>query len=402
MIARLQELPVADRRVLVRVDFNVPLTPEGTIRDDTRIREAVPTLQWIRSAGGIPVVVSHLGRPRGKRAPELSLAPIAQHLATLMECTVHFATDCIGPIAQRSIADARPGELVVLENLRFHPGEEANDPVFAAQLVEGIEVYVNDAFGASHRAHASVVAVTQHVRWKGMGLLMERELVALRRLRDAPEHPYVAIMGGAKVSDKLEVLHALVERCDVLLLGGGLAFTFLKAMGVSVGASPVEEELIPTAAELLRRAESSGKRILVPVDLRIAESVHPEAATALVTTAEGIPEGWYGVDIGPQTVALFAAEIQRARTLFWNGPVGIYEIAPFREGTLGLARAVAEATRWGAFSVVGGGDSVAALRTLGFHDAVSHISTGGGAALEFLAGQTLPGLAALETAGGQS
>lgn len=393
----LRELPLAHRKVLVRVDFNVPLNPDGNIRDDTRIREALPTLQAIQNAGGIPVVLSHLGRPRGQKKAEYSLAPVARHVATLLDCTVHFAPDCIGELAQRSIAEARPGELVVLENLRFHPGEEANDPHFAAQLANGLEVYVNDAFGAAHRAHASVVAITRYVRRKGMGLLMERELSALQRLLHAPESPYVAIVGGAKVSDKLEVLQALLHRCDVLLLGGGLAFTFLKAYGVDVGDSLVEEELLPAAQQLLEQVHREGKQLVLPVDARIATAFAPEVEPITVELSAGIPKGWKGGDIGPQSVALFVEHLQQARTLFWNGPLGVYELAPFQEGTHAIARAVAEATRRGAFSVVGGGDSIAAFRQVGLSEAVSHLCTGGGAALEFLAGRKLPGLEALES-----
>ncbi|MCS7176990.1 MAG: phosphoglycerate kinase [Candidatus Kapabacteria bacterium] len=397
MILRLHELPIAGRRALVRVDFNVPLSEDGAIVDDTRIREALPTLQELRSAGAIPILLSHLGRPKGKPMPHLSLAPVARHLATLLDCTVHFAPDCIGEPAQRSIADARPGDVVVLENLRFHPGEESNDEAFAAQLVHGTEVYVNDAFGTIHRAHASVVALPRRMRWKGMGLLMEREITALRRLRDTAERPYVAILGGAKVSDKLDVLQALLQRCDVLLLGGGMAFTFLAARGVQIGNSLVEPDLIPTAHQLLQQADALGKQILLPVDVYCAPELRNGAPVQLALLSEGgIPEGWRGADIGPQTVALFARQLESARTIFWNGPLGVYEIPAFRAGTLELARAIAEATRRGAFSLVGGGDSVAALRQLGMESAVSHLSTGGGASLEFLAGRTLPGLEALE------
>ncbi|MEN3027204.1 MAG: phosphoglycerate kinase [Chlorobiota bacterium] len=397
MILRLHELPIAGRRVLVRADFNVPLSEDGAIVDDTRIREALPTLQELRSAGAIPILLSHLGRPKGKPVPHLSLAPVARHLAILLDCTVHFAPDCIGEPAQRSIADARPGDVVVLENLRFYPGEEGNDEAFAAQLVHGAEVYVNDAFGTIHRAHASVVALPRRMRWKGMGLLMEREIMALRRLRDTAEHPYVAILGGAKVSDKLDVLQALLQRCDVLLLGGGMAFTFLAARGVQIGNSLVEPDLIPTAHQLLQQADALGKQILLPVDVYCAPELRDGAPAQLVSLSEGgIPEGWKGADIGPQTVALFARQLESVRTIFWNGPLGVYEIPTFRAGTLELARAIAEATRRGAFSLVGGGDSVAALRQLGMENAVSHLSTGGGASLEFLAGRTLPGLEALE------
>ena len=399
MILRLNELPLAGQRVLLRLDLNVPLSPDGTLRDDTRIREALPTIQAICAAGGIPIVLSHLGRPKGQHTPGLSLAPVARHLATLLDRVVHFSPDCIGERARRTIADARTGEVVVLENLRFHPGEEANDPEFAAQLAHGCQVYVNDAFGAAHRAHASVVAITEYVRWKGMGLLMERELRALRRLITTAESPYVVLMGGAKVSDKVAVLRALLPRCDALLIGGGMCFTFLRAQGVAVGSSLVEEAMLPVAQELVDHARRLGKRLLLPVDICAVQELTPEARCRYFRSEEGIPEGWIGVDIGPESIELFAAELRQARTIFWNGPMGIYELEPFRAGTRGMARAVAEATRWGAFTVVGGGDSVAAVTQLGFSDAVGHLSTGGGAALEFLAGMQLPGLAALEVAG---
>ncbi|MCS6966143.1 MAG: phosphoglycerate kinase [Candidatus Kapabacteria bacterium] len=398
---RLHELPIPNQRVLVRVDFNVPLTADGAIRDDTRIRESLPTLQALRSAGAIPIVLSHLGRPKGVPRLELSLAPVARHLATLLDCPVHFAPDCIGDVARRSIADAHPGDVVLLENLRFHPGEEANDETFAQQLTHGAEVYVNDAFGAAHRAHASVVAITRHVRWKGIGLLMEREITALQRLLSMPERPYTVVLGGAKVSDKLEVLQALLHHCDVLLLGGGISFTFLKAQGIAVGDSLVEEELLPIARHLLEQAHAANKRVLLPVDVSITADLHDEASPRLIALSEGIPEGWKGADIGPRTVRLFTGELLHARTIFWNGPMGIYELAAFREGTLGIARAIAQATRQGAFTLVGGGDSIAALQHLGLREAVSHISTGGGASLEFLAGRPLPGLLAL-TSNGQS
>jgi 3-phosphoglycerate kinase len=388
----LRELLIASARVLVRLDLNVPLR-DGAVADDSRIRAALPTLEALLNAGALPIVLSHLGRPKGQVRPEYSLAPVAQRLAVLLDRPVLFVPDCIGEAVSTALQRARPGrEVVVLENVRFYPGEEANDKEFAAQLRHDAQVYINDAFGTLHRAHASVAAIADLFEWKGIGLLVERELAALERLRSAPERPYVAVIGGAKVSDKLDLLSALLERCDALLLGGAMAFTFLKAQGHAIGSSVYEPELESAAQAILQRAQALGKQLLLPTDVLITAN----GDTRVCTVEEGIPEGWIGYDIGPETERRFAELLRTARTIFWNGPMGKYEEERFRSGTAAVARAVAQATQRGAFTVVGGGDSIAALQALGADTAVSHCSTGGGATLAYLAGKPLPGLRALE------
>jgi len=388
----LGELPIASARVLVRLDLNVPLR-EGAVADDSRIRAVLPTLEALLNAGALPIVLSHLGRPKGQVRPEYSLAPVAQRLAVLLDRPVLFVPDCIGEAVSAALQRAQPGkEVVVLENVRFYPGEEANDKEFAAQLRHGAQVYINDAFGVLHRAHASVAAIADLFEWKGIGLLVERELAVLERLRSAPERPYVAVIGGAKVSDKLDLLSALLERCDALLLGGAMAFTFLRAQGHAIGSSVYEPELEPAAQAILQRAQALGKQLLLPNDVLIAAN----GDTRVCTVEEGIPEGWIGYDIGPATERRFAELLHTARTIFWNGPMGKYEEERFRSGTAAVAHAVARATQRGAFTVVGGGDSIAALQALGADTAVSHCSTGGGATLAYLAGKPLPGLRALE------
>jgi len=388
----LRELPIASARVLVRLDLNVPLR-DGAVADDSRIRAALPTLEALLNAGALPIVLSHLGRPKGQVRPEYSLAPVAQRLAVLLDRPVLFVPDCIGEAVSTALQRAYPGrEVVVLENVRFYPGEEANDKEFAAQLRHDAQVYINDAFGTLHRAHASVAAIADLFEWKGIGLLVERELAALERLRSAPERPYVAVIGGAKVSDKLDLLSVLLERCDALLLGGAMAFTFLKAQGYAIGSSVYEPELESAAQAILQRAQALGKQLLLPTDVLITAN----GDTRVCTVEEGIPEGWIGYDIGPETERRFAELLRTARTIFWNGPMGKYEEERFRSGTAAVARAVAQATQRGAFTVVGGGDSIAALQALGADTAVSHCSTGGGATLAYLAGKPLPGLRALE------
>jgi 3-phosphoglycerate kinase len=388
----LRELPIASARVLVRLDLNVPLR-DGAVADDSRIRAALPTLEALLNAGALPIVLSHLGRPKGQVRPEYSLAPVAQRLAVLLDRPVLFVPDCIGEAVSTALQRAHPGrEVVVLENVRFYPGEEANDKEFAAQLRHDAQVYINDAFGTLHRAHASVAAIADLFEWKGIGLLVERELAALERLRSAPERPYVAVIGGAKVSDKLDLLSALLERCDALLLGGAMAFTFLKAQGYAIGSSVYEPELESAAQAILQRAQALGEQLLLPTDVLITTN----GDARVCTVEEGIPEGWIGYDIGPETERRFAELLRTARTIFWNGPMGKYEEERFRSGTAAVARAVAQATQRGAFTVVGGGDSIAALQALGADTAVSHCSTGGGATLAYLAGKPLPGLRALE------
>ncbi|HWP35352.1 MAG TPA: phosphoglycerate kinase [Thermodesulfobacteriota bacterium] len=401
------QLELGGKRVFVRVDFNVPLEPAGgraaapgkapalAVADDTRIREALPTLRHVLERRGRLVVASHLGRPGGRRDPAQSLAPVAARLGELLGQPVPCLPDCIGPEVEARVAALRPGEAVLLENLRFHPGEEANDPAFAAALARLADVYVNDAFGTAHRAHASTAGMAPLVPARAAGFLMKTELDYLGRLLTGPARPFVAVLGGAKVSDKLGVLERLVERVDALLVGGAMAYTFLKAEGIPVGRSPVEDDRLAAARQLLAVARARGVRLLLPEDHVVAE--RPDAPeTARVTDGAAIPDGWLGVDIGPRTVERFAREIRQAGTVVWNGPMGIFEIPRFAQGTVALARAVAEATAAGATTVVGGGDSVAAVRQAGVADRISHVSTGGGASLEFLEGKRLPGVAALE------
>jgi phosphoglycerate kinase len=379
---------VRDKRVFVRVDLNVPLRG-SEITDDTRVRASLPTIQRLLRAGARVVLASHLGRPKGKRKPEFSLRPVAPRLAELLGTGVSFCEDCIGPDVARAVAELGPGQLLLLENLRFHAGEEDDDPDFAKALAELADCYVNDAFGTAHRAHASTAGITRHVATTAAGELLLSELEHLRVVRE-PERPLLVILGGAKVSDKLAVLEALAPHADVLLIGGAMAYTFLAARGEAVGSSRVEPDRIDDARRVVAAAERSGRRLLLPSDHVIAEKIAGDAATRVVTA---IPDGWMGVDIGPDTAARYAAEIARARTLFWNGPMGVFELPPFAAGTAAVARAVAENA---GTSVVGGGDSLAAINQLGLGDRITHLSTGGGASLEYVQGLELPGVAALE------
>ena len=379
---------VRDKRVFVRADLNVPLRG-SEITDDTRLRASLPTVQRLLRAGARVVLASHLGRPKGKRKPEFSLRPVAPRLAELLGTGVTFCEDCIGPDAARAVAELGAGQVLLLENLRFHTGEEDDDPDFAKALAELADCYVNDAFGTAHRAHASTAGITRHVDTVAAGELLQSELEHLRVVRE-PERPLLVILGGAKVSDKLAVLEALAPHADVLLIGGAMAYTFLAARGEPIGASRVEPDRIDDARRVVAAAERSGRRLLLPSDHVIAEKIAGNTATRVVTS---IPEGWIGLDIGPDTAARYAAEIASARTLFWNGPMGVFELPPFAAGTAAVARAVAES---GGTTVVGGGDSLAAINQLGLGDRITHLSTGGGASLEYVQGLELPGVAALE------
>jgi phosphoglycerate kinase len=379
---------VRDARVFVRVDLNVPLRG-GVITDDTRIRASVPTLQRLVGAGARVVVASHLGRPKGKPKSEFSLRPVAPRLAQLLGTGVSFCEDCIGPAAARAVGELGPGQVVLLENLRFHSGEEQNDPDFAKALAELADCYVNDAFGTAHRAHASTAGIVQHVGRIAAGDLLRSELDHLRAVRE-PARPLVVILGGAKVSDKLAVLEALAPHADVLLIGGAMAYTFLAARGEPVGSSLVEPDRIGDARGVASAADASGHRLLLPDDHVVAERIADGAASRVVGA---VPDGWMGVDIGPETAARYAAEIARARTVFWNGPMGVFEVPAFAKGTAEVARAVAASD---ATTVVGGGDSLAAVQQLGLGDRITHLSTGGGASLEYVQGLELPGVAALE------
>jgi phosphoglycerate kinase len=388
----IRDLDLAGRRVFIRVDFNVPIEG-GQVTDDTRIRETLPTLQLAIARGARLVLASHLGRPKGKPDAKYSLAPVAARLAELLARPVAFAADCVGPDAEAKSKALANGAVLLLENLRFHAEEEANDPAFSRQLAALCDgLYVSDAFGSAHRAHASTVGITHFVRQAAAGLLMERELTYLGKALGNPERPFVAILGGAKVSDKIEVVQNLMKRADATLIGGAMAYTFLKAQGLPIGKSLVENDKLDLARALLEEARAF--RLLLPVDHVVAPS--PDAAAdARTVSVDDTPENWMGLDIGPATVALFRTEILRARTIVWNGPMGMFEKPAFAQGTLGVARAVADATQQGATSIVGGGDSVAAIHQAGLADRISHISTGGGASLEFLAGRKLPGVEAL-------
>ena len=394
----IHDLELDGRRLLVRVDFNVPLV-DGGVGDDTRIRAALPTLKLALDRGAAPVVASHLGRPGGTANPALSLRPVAARLAELLDRPVVFAPDAIGPPVTAALARARGGGAVLLENLRFHPGEEANDPAFAAALAASCDAYVNDAFGAAHRAHASTAGVVRHVTDAAAGLLLTSELRHLGALLASPPRPFVGILGGAKVSGKLEVIENLLPRLDALLVGGAMAYTFLKARGQPVGGSRVEDALVGAARDVERTARSRGVRFELPVDHVVADRLDADAARAVLDVADPAVGDRLGVDIGPRTVARWREAAADARTVLWNGPLGVFETPPFDRGTLAVAEAVAASP---ATSIVGGGDSVAAVRRAGVADRISHVSTGGGAALEFLGGRTLPGVEALPDAGGGS
>jgi phosphoglycerate kinase len=383
---------VRGAHVFVRVDFNVPLEG-GRISDDTRIRASLPTLEYLTKGGARLALASHLGRPRKGPTPDLSLAPVAARLGELLHREVPMAPDCVGPDVRR-LADALgDGGVLLLENVRFHPEEEKNDPDFARRLVEDTRatIFVNDAFGSAHRAHASTEGVSRYVRRKVAGFLMEKEIRYLDMAVHPKERPLVAVLGGAKVSDKIEVISALLERVDALLIGGGMAYTFFRAKGFPTGKSLVEEEKVPLAADLLKKG---GSKITLPVDHVVASRFAADAETRTVPSNE-VPDAWIGLDIGPATRRAYAERIKGAKVVVWNGPMGVFEMKPFAEGTLAVARAMAESE---AVTIVGGGDSVAAVTQMGLADKIDHVSTGGGASLEFLAGDTLPGVACLEDA----
>jgi phosphoglycerate kinase len=383
---------VAGKRVLARVDFNVPLDSDKNITDDTRITAALPTIKDIVSRGGRLILISHLGRPRGRRDDALSLAPAAFRLGDLvMDHPVKFVKDCIGDEVREKVRGLRDGEILLLENLRFYPGEEANDPEFAAQLAEHGEIFVNDAFGTAHRAHASTVGVSQHFDVRAAGMLMERELDALGEALENPQRPFAAVLGGAKIKGKINLIKSLLDKVDVLLVGGGMMFTFFKATGLEIGKSIVDDEFLPTCKELLDRSRSGDSKLLLPVDCIVAQEIDDVSPTREVSSAD-IPEDWKGVDIGPKSVQLFKKELGEAKTIFWNGPMGVFEKPRFADGTKAIARAVAECS---GVTIVGGGDSVAAINLMGLADKFTHISTGGGASLKFMEGNELPGVAAL-------
>jgi phosphoglycerate kinase len=382
-----RDINVSGKRVLVRVDFNVPLD-SGRVTDDTRIRAAIPTIQYLIDKGAKVILASHLGRPKGKVAPEFSLKPVAVRLEQLLGVPVAMASDCVGPEVESAVAHLEPGQVLLLENLRFHPEEEKNDPAFAAQLAKLADVFVNDAFGAAHRAHASTEGVT-HFLPAVAGFLMQRELDFLGRAMADPERPFIAILGGAKVSDKIGVISNLLTKVDNLLIGGGMANTFLKAKGLDMADSLVEDQVLDTARSLMAAA---GVRLLLPVDAVVADAFDANANARTVPVA-AIPAGWRVLDIGPETVRQYEQALQGAKTVVWNGPMGVFEFPRFAAGTVAVAKALAALPD--AVTIIGGGDSVAAVEQAGVADKMTHISTGGGASLEFLEGKELPGVAAL-------
>lgn len=393
-LARVQDMDVANKAVLVRVDYNVPLK-EGVIKDDSRIRGTEKTVKYLLGKNCKVVLIAHLGRPKGKVDPKYSIEPIAGRVSEIMGTKVHFGKDCVGPEAEKAVAAAKNGEIVLLENLRYHPEEEKNDEAFAAQLAKHGEVFVQEAFGALHRAHASTSAVTKYLPG-GIGFLVQKELEFLDKAMQNPERPFLAIIGGSKVSDKIQVLYSLLEKTDSLIIGGAMAYTFLAAQSTNIGNSLFEEDKIEEAKKIILKAHEKNVELLLPADHRVVSDIEA-VSTAEATNSMAIPDGKIGIDIGPRTEAVFAEKIKSAKTIFWNGPVGIFETKEYSHGTVSIAEAVAEATaKNGAVSIIGGGDTVSALKTAKIEKtAVSHCSTGGGASLEFIEGKQLPGLVAL-------
>ncbi len=389
------DVALAGRRVFVRNDFNVPLNPAGEITDDTRIQAALPTFRHLLDNGAAIVCSSHLGRPKGKAVAELSLAPVARRLSELLGRNVLFCPETVGAQAEEAKAGLKPGQVLMLENLRFHAGETGNDPAFAAELASGIDLYVDDAFGACHRAHASIDEITRHVPLAVAGFLLRKEIEFLTLAAENPPDDYLVILGGAKVSDKLPLLKHLLTQADAVLIGGAMAYTFLKAGGMDVGASRVEDECLELCRDLRRQADERGVRFLLPSDHIVACRIDPNVTLRIIQPGEAIPGDMMGLDIGPETVEAYQSEIGRARLIFWNGPMGVFEVDAFSGGTMKIAAALAASS---ATTIVGGGDSLAAVNQAGVAGRISHISTGGGAALEFLAGDPLPGIAALTEA----
>jgi len=392
MVSYIDEIEVEGKRVFIRADFNVPLDQKGNITDDTRIKSTLPTVKSVLDRGGSAILTSHLGRPKGKVDKKHSLAPVAGRLSELLGKEVTFLEDCIGKVVEEKAQSLNPGDVILLENLRFHPEEEKNDEGFAGKLAGLADIYINDAFAVSHRAHASVEAITRFAKQAGAGFLIKDEITYFNRAMGKPERPLIAIIGGAKVSGKLEVLENLIQKVDKLLIGGAMAFTFLKAEGIEIGKSLVEDDLLDTARKVMKKADEMGVEIILPVDCVVADKVNAEAEYK-TTTVKGIPADWLGLDIGEQTLELFKEAINEAKTIVWNGPMGVFEMEPFSRGTYGVVNLVADSP---ALSIVGGGDTDVAIHRSGKSDQISFISTAGGAFLELLKGRTLPAIKALE------
>lgn len=390
----LSDISLQGKRVLMRVDFNVPLDQDRNITDEKRIVEALPSIRKVIDEGGRLILMSHLGRPKGKVNPAFSLAPAAKRLSELLDCPVTMAGDCIGTEVMQQVLALQDGEVMMLENLRFHPEEEANDADFARELASLGEIYVNDAFGTAHRAHASTEGITRYMQTSVAGYLIEKELRYLGTALNDAQRPFVAILGGAKISGKIDVLEALFSKVDTVLVGGAMVFTFFKAQGLEVGNSLVEENKLELALALLEQAKTKGVRLLLPEDVVVAGEISADAPSR-VEPVTAITEGMIGLDIGPATIAAYTKEILGAKTVLWNGPMGVFEIDQFAAGTFAVAQALADATAEGAVTIIGGGDSAAAIAKAGLSDNVTHVSTGGGASLEFLEGKELPGIAAL-------
>ncbi|MFH2205018.1 MAG: phosphoglycerate kinase [Elusimicrobiota bacterium] len=395
-LTRLQDIDIRGKRVLVRVDYNVPFK-NGEVGDTTRITETLPTLKHMIQAEAKIVLMSHLGRPKGKPVEEFSLRPVAKKLGELIGTKVHFASDCLGEAADSVISALKPGEIALLENLRFHPGEEANDDAFSAQLAKHGDIFIQDAFGTLHRAHSSTTGIPKHLKGGGIGFLVQKELEFLDRSIGNPVRPFVAILGGAKVSDKLKVIRRLLDRVDTLLIGGAMSYTFLQTQGISIGKSLLETERLKDAEEIIAAAFSKNVELLMPADHLMAAEISDDAKTQ-PSQGMAINTEMLGADIGPRTIELFTEKILEARTIFWNGPMGVFEKKPFAAGSLAIAEALAEATEAGATTIVGGGDSLAVMSAAGLKGKVTHCSTGGGASLKFLEGAVLPGLQALAEA----
>lgn len=383
------------KKALIRVDFNVPLNSEFAITDDTRIKAATPTIQKILDEGGAVVLMSHLGRPKEGSENKFSLRHLVNHLSRVFDRPVQFANDCIGEEAGSLSANLQPGEILLLENLRFHEEEKKGDEDFAKSLAEHGDIYINDAFGTAHRAHASTSVIARFFEQKGCGYVMQAELDNAQKVLDKAERPFTAIMGGAKISDKILIIEQLLEKVDNLIIGGGMSYTFFKALGGSIGNSLVEEDKLELASNLIEKARDLGVNLMLPLDSVVADAFSEDANTE-ISMNHGIANGWMGLDIGPQAARVFSDAIKASKTILWNGPMGVFEMEKFAAGTKAVAEAIVEATKAGGFSLIGGGDSAAAVNTLGYGDAVSYVSTGGGALLEYMEGKALPGVAALQ------